>query len=122
MCTVLVTGENKSGFDVALGEAGHGHMTVHLMESPFLQGSCLSAVKVLLVESACLIVSMGVSGMLWTFYLNQAASLIGSLHIGYAMKPRGLWDFRRPRKPNMDTRAQSARVFIGFQGPGSKIP
>ncbi len=38
------------------------------------------------------------------------------LSIGYAMKPRGLRDFRGPRKPNMDNRAQSARVPIGFQG------
>ena len=31
------------------------------------------------------------------------------------MKPRGLWDLE-PRGNYIDTRARSARVFIGFQG------
>ena len=48
-------------------------------------------------------------------YRPYAADVTDNINIGYTMKPRGL-RYLEPRGNNIDTRARSARVSIGFQG------
>ncbi len=65
----------------------------------------LHTVASLATYTASVMKSVGLYG-----YVTLCLHYCDGINIGYAMKPRGLRDFRGPRKPNMDTRARSARV------------